>query len=177
MPSVRISKELNNGIYFFTLTVKNWYYILDRYGRWDILANSLEWFKKNKKIKLFAFVFMINHIHLIIKSGDLIGFARDFKRFTTKSILSNIKQFEPGVLEIFRNENGNYELWSKTNMPEIVETDKFFQQKVDYIHHNPVKRNYVLNIEEWYWSSANKFCRLAADDIYEECENKIHFKK
>jgi len=168
MPSIRIPKELNNGIYFLTFTVKNWYYVLDRYGRWDVLANSLKWFQKNKKTKLLAFVFMINHIHIIIKSEDPIGFTRDFKRFTTQKILKNIKQFEPNLLKIFRKENGSFEIWSKTNMPEFVETEKFFQQKIDYIHNNPVKRNYVLSIEDWYWSSANKLCGLRADDIYEE---------
>jgi len=168
MPSVRISKELNGGTYFFTFTVKNWCYILDRYGRWDIIGNSLEWFQKNKKIKLFAFVFMINHIHLIINSTDSIGFARDFKRFTTQKILENIKQFEPNMLRIFQSKNSNFEIWSKTNMPEIIETERFFQQKTDYILNNPVKRNYVINAEDWYWSSANKLCRLKINDIYEE---------
>jgi REP element-mobilizing transposase RayT len=165
MPSIRISKESNEGMYYLTFTVKNWYYVLDRYGRWDILANSLEWFKKNKKIKLYAFVFMINHLHLLIKSKDSIGFARDFKRFTAKNILKNIRQFEPAMLKIFQNKEGNFEFWSKTNMPETIETERFFLQKINYIHNNPVKRNYVLNIEEWYWTSANKFCRLKADDI------------
>lgn len=50
MPSVRISKEFNSGIYFLTLTVKNWYYVLDRYNRWDVLANSLKFFQENIRL-------------------------------------------------------------------------------------------------------------------------------
>ncbi|MEA1937098.1 MAG: hypothetical protein U9N04_03230 [Patescibacteria group bacterium] len=38
MPSIRISQELNEGIYFLTFTVKNWYYVLDRHYRWNIIA-------------------------------------------------------------------------------------------------------------------------------------------
>lgn len=166
MPSVRISRESNDGTYFLTLTVKKWYYILDRYGRWDILANSLAWFQKNKKIRLFSFVFMINHLHLIVKSENSIGFIRDFKRFTTKKILENIKRFEPNTLKIFQNKNGGFDIWSKTNMPEIIETERFLLQKIDYILNNPVKRAYVLNPEDWYWSSANRLCKLKVDDIY-----------
>lgn len=165
MPSVRILKEFNSGIYFLTFRVKDWNYILDRYGRWEILASSLNWFQKNNKIKIFYFVFMINHIHLIIQSNNSIGFVRDFKRFTAKSILLNIKQFEPELLKKFQNKHGSFEFWSKNNMPEIVETEKFFQQKIDYIHNNPVKRNYVMNVEDWYWSSANTFCSLKIDNF------------
>jgi len=55
MPSARVSKEENCGVYFLTITVKNWYYVLDRYYRWNILANSLKYLKENKNLKLFNF--------------------------------------------------------------------------------------------------------------------------
>ncbi|MFZ2970000.1 MAG: transposase [Minisyncoccia bacterium] len=101
MPSIRISKELNEGNYFITFTIKNWYYILDRHNRWNIIADSLEYFQKNKELKLYGFVFMINHIHLLLFYSDMIGFVRDFKKFTAKEILKNIKQTEPNALKLF----------------------------------------------------------------------------
>jgi len=168
MPSTRISKDFDSGIYFITLTVRNWYYVLDRYSRWEILSNTLYWFQKNKNLKIYAFVFMVNHIHLIIKSNNAIGFVRDFKKFTTKMILNNIKQSEPNVVKIFQKENKKFQFWSNNNMPELIETERFFQQKINYIHNNPVKRCYVLNPDCWYWSSANNLCQLKINDIYEE---------
>lgn len=164
MPSIRISKKLNDKIYFLTLTVKNWYYILDRHKRWDIIANTLKYFQENRELKIYGFVFMINHIHLLIYSPDATGFVRDFKKFTTRELLKNIEQSEPSMLKLFTIEAGK-ELWQKTNMPELVETEKFFLQKLDYIQQNPVKRNYVARPEHWYWSSANKECDLKADDL------------
>ena len=80
MPSIRVSKELNDKAYFLTFTVKNWYYVLDRYNRWNIIANSLKYFQENKELKLYGFVFMINHIHLLVSSPDVAGFIRDFKK-------------------------------------------------------------------------------------------------
>ncbi|MDO8142373.1 MAG: hypothetical protein Q6358_12815 [Candidatus Brocadiales bacterium] len=82
MPSVRISKEFTSGIYYLTFTVKNWYYLFDRHNRFEILADSLKYCQKHKGLKLYAYVFMLNHIHLIAASPDMIAFVRDFKKFT-----------------------------------------------------------------------------------------------
>lgn len=166
MPSVRIKREYNSSIYFLTITVKNWYYVLDRYNRWDILANSLKFFQEKKNLKIFSYVFMINHIHLLVFSNDVSGFARDFKKFTSREILANIQKTEPSILKLFSSEEGN-QFWSKTNMPELIDSDKFFAQKSNYIHNNPVKRNYVEIAENWHWSSANPNSEIKVESVYE----------
>lgn len=84
MPSKKINKEFNDSMYYLTFTVWRWYYMFDRYNRWEILADSLKYCIENKGLKLIAFVFMLNHVHLIVFSTDITGFVRDFKRFTTK---------------------------------------------------------------------------------------------
>jgi putative transposase len=165
MPSVRISRQFNDSIYFLTFSVKNLYYLFDRQYRWNILANSIKYCQDNKGLKLFGFVFMLNHIHLIVYSSDVSGFIRDFKRFTSKELHKNIKTTEPNVLKIFLDKDGKYEFWGKTNMPKLIESQNFFDQKLQYIHNNPVKKNYVTQPEYWYWSSANSGCELKVDDI------------
>jgi len=155
MPSVRISKELTTGFYYLTFTVRNWYYIFDRHNRFQILADSLKYCRKNKGLKIYAYVFMINHLHLIVSGNDIIGFIRDFKRHTSKEIQNNIIATEPKVLKLFDLGNGKYEFWSRTNMPKMIENEDYLFQKVNYIHENPVRRQYVKNPEDWRWSSAN----------------------
>jgi len=78
MPSVRISQQHNQGIYFLTLTVSRWYYLFDRHHRWDILVRSLQYCREKKGLKLYGFVFMLNHIHLLVFTEDASGFLRDF---------------------------------------------------------------------------------------------------
>lgn len=165
MPSVKISQDLKNGIYFLTFTVNRWYYLFDRYNRWDILANSLIFCQKNKGLKIYGFVFMLNHIHLIVGSQDVIGFVRDFKRFTSGELRKNLLKNEPNVLKLFLDNEGNYEFWQKTNMPKLVETEDFFKNKLEYIHNNPVRKNYVMKSEDWYWSSANDSCEVKVDSF------------
>jgi REP element-mobilizing transposase RayT len=156
MPSIRVNKIENNNFYFLTFTIKNWHYILDRYNRWDILANSIKYFQQEKELKVYSYVFMINHIHLLIHSPNTLGFIRDFKKYTSFEIFKNIKSNEPSILKLFLDkENNKFKLWKNTNMPKLVTEKSFLNQKTSYIINNPVKRNYVEKPEDWHWSSAN----------------------
>lgn len=159
MSSIVVKSYNNSGKYFVTFTVKNWHYVFDIYSRWDILSNSLIYCIQNKGLKLHSFVFMINHVHLIISSTDVAGFIRDFKKFTSKRFKDNFKLTQPSLLKKFL-EHDSFIFWQNTNMPINIYSRKFFNQKQNYIHQNPVKRNYVMLADQWYWSSANKHCEL-----------------
>ncbi len=111
---------------------------------------------------------MLNHIHLIISSPDVSGFIRDFKKFTSKELRKNIEKTEPNVLSLFLEEEGMFSVWEKTNIPKIVETEKFFSQKLEYIHQNPVQKEYVMEPKDWYWSSANPSCEMKTDRMDNE---------
>jgi REP element-mobilizing transposase RayT len=163
MPSVRINQELNDQTYFLTLTVKNWYYILDRHNRFQILADSLRYCQTNKGLRIYAYVFMLNHLHLIATAPDTIGFVRDFKKFTSKKIRENILATEPPVLKLFESPAGAFEFWESTNMPKIIAEGKYLRQKVNYIHANPVRKQYVKKAEDWLWSSANPESEIRVD--------------
>ena len=106
---------------------------------------------------------MLNHIHLLFSSPDAAGFVRDFKKYTSKQLKNNISTTEPSILKIFVNEDNEYHFWQKTNMPILIESENVFLQKLEYIHFNPVKKQYVEIPEYWYWSSANPNCTLKVE--------------
>ena len=160
MPSQRISTNLNAGTYFVTLTIERWYYLFDRHNRWQILADSLSYCQQHKGLKINGYVFMLNHIHLIVTSPDVAGFLRDFKRYTSVQFRNNLEVNEPNVLSLFINQNGQYQFWQPTNAPKKIENPAFYLQKLNYIHQNPVRKNYVSSPEHWLWSSANKVSPL-----------------
>ncbi len=155
MPINRVHKPNNQCCYFITPTIKNWYYIFDRHNRWQILVDSIAYFQNHKGLEVYSYVFMLNHLHMIVKSPDMIGFLRDFKKFTTKQLTKNIEEFEPNILPLFKNEGGGYGFWKEDNQPKILESEKFLLQKINYIHNNPVAKGYVERPEFWKWSSAN----------------------
>ena len=161
MPSRRVSADLNAGTYYLTLTIQRWYYLFDRYNRWEIQAESLRYCQENKGLELNGYVFMLNHIHLVATSPDMAGFLRDFKRFTSVKFKQNLETTEPRVLQLFVDDKGKYQFWQNTNAPKKIENPKFYRQKLNYIHQNPVRKGYVLDPEHWIWSSANPASPLA----------------
>jgi putative transposase len=172
MPSPRIPLELGTGTYFITCTIKRWYYLFDRHQRWNILADSLHYCREHKQLRLYAFVFMLNHIHMIVASDDVVGFLRDFKRHTSKELHNNIRKTEPNIEVLFAEPDQPYAVWQGTNMPIRIETDKMLVQKMEYIHDNPVRKQYVMRAEDWYWSSANPRCELVPDSIWGSVEHE-----
>ena len=154
MPSIRVSKELKEEIFFLTFTVHRWYYLFDRHNLWDILTDSLKYCQNNKGIKIYHFVFMLNHMHLIASSKDMVGFIRDYKTFTAKEIKKNIGETEPHILKLFQV-GKEYHFWQKTNMPEIIRSEGFYLEKAQYVEQNPVRKRYVNRAEDWVYSSAN----------------------
>lgn len=166
MPKDRISTLCNNGCYFITPTIWNWYYIFDRHNRWQILADSIKYCQEHKNLEVYSYVFMLNHIHMIVKSPDVSGFLRDFKQFTSRMMIKNIAENEPNVLELFKIGDNNYRFWKDDNKPKLIEDKKFAMQKVNYIHNNPVKKGYVLAPEHWAWSSANPYSQIKIEPIW-----------
>jgi putative transposase len=154
MPILRVNRQQNDGAYFITPTVRSWYYIFDRHDRWDILAGSIRHCQKHKGLEVYAYVFMLNHLHMIVRSPDVAGFLRDFKHYTAYALQKNIAATEPNLLDLFM-ENNKFSLWKQDNKPIGIETEEFFLQKSAYICFNPVRKGYVERPEYWRWSSAN----------------------
>ena len=152
--------------YFITPTVVDWVDVFTRNVYRDIVVDSLDFCIKNKSLHLYGYVIMTNHLHLIVKSanGTLSDTIRDFKKFTSKQIIETIKK-EPEsrrewMLHRFewnaaQNErSSNSQLWTHENRPESIYSLKFFNQKLDYIHENPVRAGWVELPEEYIYSSA-----------------------
>jgi REP element-mobilizing transposase RayT len=82
-----------NVLYFVTFTIVDWVDIFSRKIYRDIIVDSLNYCISNKGLKVYAWVIMTNHIHLIIESenensSDVI---RDIKKFTAYKIIETIK--------------------------------------------------------------------------------------
>jgi len=144
MPSRRIYKELNTGIYFLRMTVHRWYYLFDRHHRWKILADSIRFCQDNKGLTLHAYVFRLNHILLWHQMTRLVLFV----------ISKNSPRNNFGLI-LNGPDRASSVIWMKTNAPQKIENGDFYWQKMEYIHNNPVRKGYVVKPEHWLWSSAS----------------------
>lgn len=70
------------------------------------------------------------------------------------------------MLEYFRkageDQKGitNYKFWQNGNHAEEISSNKFFDEKLVYIHNNPVEELVVENPEDYFFSSARNYAGL-----------------
>ena len=78
--------------HFVTFSVIGWIDVFTRKLYRDIILESLNFCSENKGMNLHAWVVMSNHIHLIISSdtNKIENIVRDFKKFTSKKIITAI---------------------------------------------------------------------------------------
>jgi len=80
------------AIYFVTFATVYWIDVFTRLLYKEIVVDSLNYCIENKGLKVYAWVIMSNHVHLIIGSDDgkIEHILRDLKKFTSKAIIEAI---------------------------------------------------------------------------------------
>jgi len=149
------------GVYFVSFAVKDWIDVFTRNEYKDILVNSLDFCQKHKGLEIFAWCIMTNHVHLIIRAQEgylLQDILRDFKRFTSNTILKAIKDNpqesrKEWLLKQFTTESGMC-FWQSHNKPIELWSNKVIDQKLNYLHENPVEEGLVFRAEQYVYSSA-----------------------
>jgi len=154
---------------FYTATILEWKYLLkpDKYK--DVIIESLQFLVTKKKITLYAFVIMTNHIHLIWQTlpGKIPSqIQHSFLKYTAQQIKFDLIEHHPLVLERFRVDakDRTYQFWERNSLGIDLYTHAVFMQKLNYIHWNPVKAGLCTLPEEYYYSSA-KFYWTGVDEF------------
>ncbi|TNE30286.1 MAG: transposase [Bacteroidetes bacterium] len=157
-----------DGIYFVSFSTVDWVDVFTRRVYCDLFLESMEYCRVNKGLTIYAWCIMTNHVHLIFsaesgrKPGDLIG---DLKRFTSRALINAIEtnpqeSRSEWMLSIFRKAGKtrsnlkNFQFWQHDNHPIEISRNYEINQKVDYIHMNPVKSGIVALPEHYLYSSA-----------------------
>jgi putative transposase len=162
------SKE---DLYFLTFSVVGWIDVFTRKEYKDIVLQSLCYCMQNKGLELYAFCIMPNHVHLIagIKADkNLSEVLRDFKKFTSYAIIKAIEENQQEsrkewLLWMFkkfgeRNRNNTtYQFWQQENHPISLSNNLLQEQKLEYLHQNPVRAGICFAPEDYVYSSASQF--------------------
>jgi len=64
-----------------------------------------------------------------------------------------LKAFEKAGIN--NSYNKNHQFWQNGNYPVVLFTPAVIDQKIDYIHNNPVRAGFVGSAHEFWYSSAN----------------------
>lgn len=156
------------GLYFISFAVVDWIDVFTRREYKDIVVDSLRYCQQHKGLELYAWCIMTNHVHLIAsaKEGVLLqDIIRDLKKHTAKRLIQEItdspiesrKDWMLGRFAYAAKHNSNnkyYQFWRQDNRPIQLFTPEVTQQKLDYLHDNPVVAGFVGRADEYLYSSA-----------------------
>ncbi|WP_295652368.1 transposase [uncultured Mucilaginibacter sp.] len=155
-------------LFFVTLTVTDWIDVFTRRIYNEFIIENLAYCQKNKGLNIYAYVIMTNHIHMVanVENGSLGNVLRDFKTYTskemTKLIATNATESRRDwMLAAFEKagrinpQNKDHQFWQNGNYPVVLYSAAVIDQKIDYIHENPVRAGFVGSAHEYWYSSAN----------------------
>ena len=146
-------------IYFWTATINKWQPLLQRDDYKNVVISSLEYLSNMRKIDVFAFVIMPNHIHLIWRVNEHNGkettqasflkfTAHEFKKMLTKEGESRLLDYAVEA------QNKDHEFWQRDSLAIHLYTRKVAYQKLDYIHYNPVAGALAIDACAYKYSTA-----------------------
>jgi len=157
------------GMYFVSFAVIKWIDVFVRKRYFQIVADSLNYCQNEKGMVLNAYCLMPSHVHLVFydKAKEPTKLLKEFKTFTSKevqkAILENDKEsrdwIEPFMLEEGKKASNvsKYQFWQHHNKPIELWSNEVIDQKIHYIHRNPVEAGFVDEPEKWLYSSASAY--------------------
>lgn len=151
--------------FFITTTCHERLHLLTSEKYFSILYDSLEFVNKKFNAQIVAYVFMPNHIHFIVyfhKENHLSSYMRDFKKFTSVRIRKLIE--EEGKSELldklrYADREQKFKVWMDRFDDVFIRNTKVLLTKMNYIHQNPVKKEWVEAPEEYKHSSAGFYLK------------------
>jgi putative transposase len=161
----------DDELYFLTLTVVDWIDVFTRKELCEDLVESLKYCQQYKGLVIYAWCLMPSHLHFVasVKPGTngLSEIMRDFKKFTSKKIIQSINEIAESRRDWllrhfaysgkFNPKIKNYQFWQEGLHAIELNTAKFIEQKINYIHNNPVEAGMVYRAEDYILSSAGQY--------------------
>ncbi len=152
--------------YYLTPTIVDWVDVFSKKIYRDIVVDTLNFYIRERELVVYGYVIMTNHMHLIVRSrnGTLSDTLRDFKKYTSRKIsdtvVSSAESRREWMLHRFEwnaatnMRSTNRQVWTHENHAIYIETKSFFDEKLNYIHQNPVRAGWVELAEHYLYSSA-----------------------
>ena len=155
--AIRTQHQITESTWFITFTCYNWIPLFEITQSYDLVYDWLELADDKFQIKTLAFVIMPNHVHLLlylpnkkVNLNTIISNAKRFmayefiRRLTVQNNLSLLNTLAAACSEKEKAKGQKHKGFEPSFDAKPVYTRDFLHQKLDYIHHNPVKGKWNL---------------------------------
>ena len=150
-------------VYFITFTITDWLPVFISPEPIKIIADSLEFSINKRHLRVNAYVIMPNHIHMIVFDAQFDNLRLkqtlvNFRKFTGHRLAdyidSHLSRSLSSVIQAKNITDRARQVWQPGWHAEGIVGDRFWEQKINYLHMNPVRKGFVLLPEHWRYSSA-----------------------
>jgi REP element-mobilizing transposase RayT len=166
--------EIYSNLYFVTSTIVGFANLFDIDECRNILLKSFKFCQSRGDFTIIGYVIMPNHFHLIAHVGQGYSISKivgNIKRFTSHEIVkylqgtSDRKLLETLALFAADEPSADCRVWKpRFDCLTITDVD-ILRQKLEYIHHNPVRRGLAPDPLRYRHSSARNYSRLGEIEI------------
>ncbi len=147
--------------HFMTCTIMEWLPVFTRPETVQIILDCWQYQREHQGLKLYGYVILENHLHFVAQAPRLDKCISSFKSYTARQLIDYLEahhieslltrlRFAKRAHKIDRE----YQFWQEGVHAEMVFNEIIMNEKLVYIHQNPVKRGYVIKPEHWRYSSA-----------------------
>lgn len=127
------------------------------------LANAINEACTQQSYRLWAYVLMPEHVHLLVwpqnKEYDIADLRHAIKAPVARQAIQYIEQSSPTLLAKITRQRGQRTerlFWQPGGgYDRNIYNTKTLRSAIEYIHMNPVRRGLVHMPEDWAWSSAH----------------------
>jgi REP element-mobilizing transposase RayT len=170
--SVRTRQRTDGATFYCTFTCWQWLPLIERTNAYDHIYNWMH-IARSKGFRIFGFVIMPNHVHLVIhapEGSSINALLANAKRFLAYAIRDRlVTGGEHALLEALGAavrpcdpaRGQRYRMFMPSSDIRECYDEAMIQQKLDYIHANPVKGKWMLaqNYLDYPHSSAGFYER------------------
>jgi putative transposase len=128
-----------------------------------IFVESLERTRRNYALRVYGYVVMPEHVHLLVSEPEVSDLA---------TAIQSLKISVARRDKFYRAERATF--WQKRYYDHNVRSYESFVKKLRYIHRNPVKRGLVEKPGDWKWSSFRHYATAEVGPVEIESQWTAH---
>jgi len=119
-----------------------------------LLARAFDRARALHSFSLIAWVFLPDHWHDICAPVYPVTISLAMKSVKTSSTMAiNARRAASG------------ELWQPRFFDRALRTIDEYNEKIEYIHMNPVRAGLVAHPQQWRWSSVHEYSGVSAEEV------------
>jgi REP element-mobilizing transposase RayT len=164
----RISKD--SPVHYITSVTHNRLPVFKTTKLKEVMCEAINESRKSADLLIFAYVIMPDHVHALIgsqrKPSEVLRYVNGI---SSRRIINFLRDsnFESCLRKLKRASGPQaykYSLWDHHPNLKLITTENGLMEKVNYIHHNPVRAGLVERPEDYRWSSVRCWQRRPLED-------------